>query len=495
MTVTITPTVLAHHLDATLRPDLGRTIAQLFLPGEELPQSRSRAEAIVTRVLDVPEDQITEMAAGLLRDFGPRHRNYREGMLANAAVVRPHLPANQELSPDRALVLGSCFTAEFALEGAALCNPSAVQHPDQTGLEPGQLRVALSVRAIGEGHRSSIGFATAVVGPGPSWVYEPRALPAVAGQPSSAGWRRAHLSAVLADAHGVDELTRNVLAALPETFTAEGLQLVLGALPPELVARTGVEATITLLRQLVASAYEVSFPADVALSQQALLPFAAEESGGMEDARFLRFVDDDGTVEYRGTYTAYDGHRIVPRVLTSPDLRSFGSHRLAGPAARNKGMAPFPRKVNGLHLSLCRSDGENTSIASSRDGFVWGDAKPLHRPSTTWDLLQVGNCGPPIETDDGWLVLTHGVGPMRVYAIGALLLDLDEPTRVLRRLSQPLLQTGPGEREGYVPNVVYSCGGLLHDGRVFIPYGIGDARINVAWADLGELVAAMVPAG
>lgn len=486
--------MLAHHLDVSLRPDAGRVIARLFLPGEELPHGHSRAGAIVRRVLAIDEDEVTTLVAQLLKDFEPRHRNYREALLANASQVRSHVRPSTVLSPDRELLLGACFTAEFSTEGAALCNPSAVLHPDQTGLPPGQARLAVSLRAIGEGHLSSIGFVTALVGPGPEWTFEPRDLPVVSGTTSLASWRRDQLREVLLDHGHIDELSYSVLAALPEVFTGPDLHRVLFESHPDMLGRPGVQATVDLLRQLVASAYEVQFDADLSLSQRVLLPSAAEESHGMEDARFVLFTGDDGSVEYRATYTAYDGRHIAPRLLTSPDLRVFAAHRLAGPAARNKGLALFPRLVNGVHLSLCRSDGESTSLAYSDDGFVWGTPQPLQVPSASWETLQVGNCGPPIETDAGWLVLTHGVGPMRVYTISALLLDLVNPGRVIKRLPDPLLSTASDEREGYVPNVVYSCGGVVHDGRLWIPYGIGDARISVAWVDVAELIDAMVPA-
>jgi predicted GH43/DUF377 family glycosyl hydrolase len=489
----MTPIALAHHVDAVLRPNPGRVIARLFLPGEELPQARSRAGAIVARVLAMEEADVAALTAELLADFSSRHRRYADLLFENALTLSAHLPPKTRLSEDRQLLLGACFTAEYSVEGAALCNPSAVLHPDQGGLQPGQVRVAVSLRGIGEGHLSSIGFATALVGPGATWAFEPRTLPVLGGTASMASWHREHLRAVLADQGSVDELSHSILASLPEPFSALDLQAALADTHPELLGRAGVQTTIDLLRQLVASAYEVSFPPDVDLSQRVLLPAAAEESNGMEDARFVRFVHGDGTVEYRATYTAYDGHRISPRLLISADLRSFSAHRLAGPAARNKGMAMFPRLVGGLHLSLCRSDGESTSLASSPDGYCWGEPQLLHEPTTPWEVLQVGNCGPPIETAEGWLVLTHGVGPMREYAIGALLLDLEEPTKVLKRLDRPLLRPVSTEREGYVPNVVYSCGGLLHDGRVWIPYGVGDARISVAWVDLDEMIEAMSP--
>ena len=209
----------------------------------------------------------------------------------------------------------------------------------------------------------------------------------------------------------------------------------------------------------------------------------------MEDARFTRFIDDAGVAQYRATYTAYDGRRIAPRLLVSSDLRVFRAHRLAGTAARNKGMALFPRTVGGQHLALCRSDGERTSLASSADGYLWSRPVVIQEPSQPWQILQVGNCGPPIETERGWLVLTHGVGPMRVYVIGALLLDLDDPARVLGSSSSPLLTPRPGEQDGYVPNVAYSCGAVLHDGLLWIPYGIDDSRIGVAYAPLDDVLA------
>jgi predicted GH43/DUF377 family glycosyl hydrolase len=486
---------VVHHLDAALRPDPARVIARLFLPGEELRPGRSRAGAVVARVLALPEDEVEALAARLTEDFAHRHRDYLELLRANASRVSSHLRKRSSLSSARMLVLGASFTAEYAVEAAALCNPSTVLAPDQSGVGPGQVRMAVSLRGIGEGHVSSLGFATALVGPGATWSFEPRAQPTVAGSSSPAHWRREHFRAVLAQQRRVDELTHSVLATLPEVFTGLDLQHAIDAAHPDLVGRPAGLATVDELRSLVFSTYEVSFPDDIALSQQVLMPAASEESNGMEDARFVRFVGDDGSVEYRATYTAYDGRHIAPRLLTSPDLRVFQAHRLAGPAARNKGMALFPRLVGGRHLSLCRSDGESTSLASSPDGFVWSKPELVQAPLASWEVLQVGNCGPPLETAEGWLVLTHGVGPMRTYAIGAMLLDLDEPTKVLRHLERPLLETAPDERDGYVPNVVYSCGGVLHDGRLWLPYGIGDARIGVAWASLDELLAEMVSPG
>jgi predicted GH43/DUF377 family glycosyl hydrolase len=235
----------------------------------------------------------------------------------------------------------------------------------------------------------------------------------------------------------------------------------------------------------------VTFDPRTLLEQRIIMPSASDESHGVEDARFTRFTAEDGTVDFRATYTAYDGRRVAPRLLTSPDLRVFRAHHLAGPAARNKGMAVFPRLVNGQHLALCRTDGESTGVASSADGLTWTAPRLVHVPTASWESLQVGNCGPPIETRAGWLVLTHGVGAMRTYSIGAMLLDLDDPTIVLGRLAHPLLEPESRERNGYVPNVVYSCGGIVHHDVLWIPYGIGDSRVGVAHVALDALLDAL----
>jgi predicted GH43/DUF377 family glycosyl hydrolase len=483
--------LIAHRVQAGLEPDPARVIARLFLPGEELHGTRSRASQVVSRVMSLADDEVERLVAGLLRDFGGRHRDYQAVLRRHASIVSAHVEEARELTAARTLLLGATFTAEYATEGAALCNPSAVLDPDQGGLRAGQARVAVSLRGIGEGHISSIGFCSAIVGPGAQWTFEPRLRPACVAQTSPATWSTAHLQAVLADQGHLDELAKAVLRALPAEFEGTDLEQALAEAHRDLLSRTGSAVTADLLRTVVSSAYEATFARDADLGQRVLWPAADEESNGMEDARFTLFTGDDGTVEYRATYTAYDGHRIAPRLLISPDLRTFRAHRLAGPAARNKGMALFPRMVNGQYLALCRSDGESTSLASSADGYSWGRSVVLQEPSAPWEMLQVGNCGPPIETGQGWLVLTHGVGPMRVYVIGALLLDLDDPARVVGYSRTPLLSPGPDEQDGYVPNVVYSCGSFLHDGLLWIPYGIDDRRIGVAYAPLNEVMAGL----
>jgi predicted GH43/DUF377 family glycosyl hydrolase len=481
----------ARRTAAQLAPDPARVLARLFLPGEEPHLAHSRAEEIVSRVMAVDEGEVERLVTRLLATFGSRHKDYEQLLISHASVVALHVDDADQLSAARTLLLGATFTAEYSVEGAAVCNPSAVLHPDQTSLADGQIRVAMSVRGIGEGHLSSIGFRSAIVGPGDQWQFSPAALPITAGIVSPAPWRRAQLRAVLADHGDIDELAQTVLRSLPVVFSEVELDRALSEVHHRLLSRPGAAATAQVLRGLVSSSYTVDFCADSAVEQRVIMPSAAEEANGMEDARFTRFVADDGTVDYRATYTAYDGQRVAPRLLTSPDLRVFRAHRLAGPAARNKGMAIFPRLVNGRHLALCRSDGESTTISSSSDGFVWAAAQPLHGPTAVWESVQVGNCGPPIETSSGWLVLTHGVGAMRTYSIGAMLLDLDDPRIVLGHLAQPLLEPDRHEQNGYVPNVVYSCGGFVHANTLWLPYGIGDARIGVARVAVDEVLAAL----
>lgn len=484
--MTLTP--LFRRTIEELRPDARRVVARLFLPGEELPQVRSRAGTVVARVLALPEEEVDRLAAALLADFSPRHRNYRSVLAEHATIVSSHVDEIADLSEARMLLLGASFTSEYAIEGAALCNPSAVAGPDQDGVAPGQLRVAVSLRAIGEGHYSSIGFCTALAGPGATWSFEPRTHAAVVATTKPGRWQSEQLRAVLADHLSTEELASAVLTALPAELTSVDLERTLAEAHPELLARPGARTIADGLRRVVSSAYEATFGPDVDLAERVLLPTSADEGNGMEDARFVRFVEPEGEVDYRATYTAYDGHRIAPRLLRSPDLRTFRAHRLAGPAARNKGMALFPRRVDGRYFALCRSDGESTSVCCSNDGYAWGAPMLVQPPHASWEMLQVGNCGPPIETDRGWLVITHGVGAMRVYSIGALLLDLDDPTRLIARLPEPLLVPDADQRDGYVPSVVYSCGGVVHDGILWLPYGIGDARIRVGWVPMDELL-------
>ncbi|HWH96759.1 MAG TPA: glycosidase-like protein, partial [Pseudolysinimonas sp.] len=475
---------------AELRPDPSRVVADLFLPGESTPGASSRSEQVIARVLAAPRAEIEATAGFLTDDFTTRHPGIEPLVRANAAKV---YPAARELDDDLALVLGAAFTAEHAIEGAALCNPSVVVDPEQLGVPEGCLRVVVSLRSIGEGHISSMSFVSALIGPGRDWTFDTRALPLARAEISESTWTLDHLRNSLEQEGNLTEVAHAVLQKLGPSPRFSDIDQVIRQLPWEFFSRADSRGRVEAMGLIARSAYDAVFPSDSDLSQRVLLPIAEEERHGMEDARFVRFVDVDGTVEYRGTYTAYDGHAITSRLIATTDFRAFAIRRLTGTPARTKGMAFFPRRVGGRLLALTRSGGETISLASSQDGLEWADVAPVYTPELLWEVVQGGNCGSPIETERGWLVINHGVGPMRRYCIGAILLALDDPTRVIARLDIPLLAPEWPQREGYVPNVVYSCGGVVHEGMLWLPYGIGDSRIRVASVRLDELLAAMTP--
>ncbi|MEV1316090.1 glycoside hydrolase family 130 protein [Micromonospora arborensis] len=484
---------LAVRQEVTLTPDPRRVIVKLFVPGEVAAVVRTRARALIDRVGQLDEEETGRLLRDTFDRFGARHRDLAGTFHHHYDLVRHRAARARDLSPTSRLLVGAYFSHEYAVEAAALCNPSMVAHPDQTDLGTGQLRVAVSLRQIGEGHVSSIGFATAILGPGRQLSVADRAGPLTVGQRSGVRHRRDLLVAGLAEEDCDNEVTATVLDALPDRYDEATFERVLGNLPPDLLSRSTGLGTLEQLRRTNAGSYATAFPADTALHQRVLWPATPAESSGMEDARFVRFVDEAGPV-YRATYTAYDGRSIATRALVSHDLRRFEMTPMRGPGARNKGLALFPRTVGGRHLALCRADGETIGLTSLDGENRWQAPTPLHAPSDGWELIQVGNCGSPIETDAGWLVLTHGVGPMRRYAIGALLLDLHRPERVVARLPGALLSPDENDRDGYVPNVVYSCGAVIHDGELWLPYGAADTRVGFATVPVRALLAAMVEA-
>jgi predicted GH43/DUF377 family glycosyl hydrolase len=481
--------------DLVMEPDDRRVVIKLFVPGEDAQIVQNRASGLIERILQLDEDESARLLDDVLTRFAGRHHDILGVFQHHYEVVQHRVPAELELSPTTRTLIGAYFSHEYAVEAAALCNPSMVPHPDQTDLEPGQQRVAISLRQIGEGHISSIGFCTAVLGPGDALKIEDRGGPLLIGQRSGAKHLRQQLAAAMIDADIDNEASAYLISALPEWYTDEEFEDVLVHVPSELQARLTSQAILDRIRHIVAADYAVTFPATVPMHQRVLWPATPGESNGMEDARFVQVLNPDGRQAYQATYTAYDGRKISGRVIFSRDLRHFEITALHGPAARNKGMALFPRYVNGRKLALCRSDGETLGLSERDDEHRWQNAVPLLTPHRGWDLIQVGNCGSPIETEAGWLVLTHGVGPMRRYAIGAMLLDLEAPERVIADLPEGLLDPDEVEREGYVPNVVYSCGGVLHDGRLWLPYGASDVRVGFASVDLERLLTRMVPTG
>ena len=481
---------LAVRLDASLTPDPRRVIVKLFVPGEDAALARTRASAMIERIALLDADQTSQLLNDTLKRFGDRHHHLESTFRHHYDLVHYRVAPASDLSATARLLVGAYFSHEYAVEAAAVCNPSMVPHPDQSGLDTDQLRVAVSLRQIGEGHLSSIGFATAVIGPGDRLSVADRSGPMVTGHRASARHRRDLLAAGLAEDGWDNEVSATVLGSLPERFDDNEFERALARLPTDLLTRTTSQRTLEQLRRTASASYALTFPSDVPLHQRILWPATPAESNGMEDARFVRFTSDDGESVYHATYTAYDGRHIAARLLSSDDLTHFQVAPMRGPGVRNKGVALFPRTVGGRHLALCRSDGETIGL-TALDGASWQPPVPVHAPRQGWELIQVGNCGSPIETAAGWLVLTHGVGPMRRYAIGALLLDLHQPERVIAELPGTLLAPSETERNGYVPNIIYSCGGLVHAGILWFPYGASDTRVEFATIALAALIEAM----
>jgi predicted GH43/DUF377 family glycosyl hydrolase len=481
-----------------LLPDARRVVAKPYLPGEELvPGGDSRTGLLMRRVLAIPEAEVSELLGFTLREFSHRHHGFEALLERHFELVAHHLaPETGAISRERQLLIGAYYTHEYSVEGAALFNPSLVLAPDQSGMPDGQRRVVMSVRAVGEGHISSIEFRSGVVAEAGAVSFDPPGARLVTGHRTPpVRYDKPRFNLKLRELGADNELAWGVLDRLPDRFTLAELEHSVARLEEGGTPHAISFETTKIIRLLAASSYVTTFPAESALSERILFPAGPHESRGMEDARFVRFREDDGTFRYYATYTAYDGFGIIPQMIETEDFRCFTISTLNGAAAQNKGMALFPRKIGGKYVMLSRKDRENLHLAISDDVAVWNDVVELDRPHSPWELVQIGNCGSPLETSAGWLVLTHGVGALRRYAIGAILLDLEDPRKVLGRLRLPLLEPDETEREGYVPNVVYSCGGLVHDDQLILPYGVSDGAVGIATVPVAELTAALLSTG
>jgi len=472
-----------------LKPDQTRVLLRPFNAG-----SAERTAGIIARIMSLPEDSLGRLLEEVSKEFSQRHQGIRARFLERFEQVRDALPADREVSEQRRMLIGSYFLAEYSLESAALFNPSIVPHPDQSGLPPGALRFVLSLRATGEGHVSSITFRTGVIHPDyrievfapTGFLTEPHQIPNTVYEKPLFGRKLAELGLTCDFAH-------RVMNRLGESFSWEDLRAGLQAeqfLTPDGMTPQDQRAAQGIW-MLARSNYEVRFLPEQQLTERIIFPATPSQRNGIEDARFVCFGNDDGTCTYYATFTAYDGRIVMPELVETSDFLLFRFRTLNGPAAENKGMALFPRKIGGRYAMLSRQDNENIYLMYSDNVHFWNEHKVLLTPAFAWELIQIGNCGSPIETAAGWLVLSHGVGPMRKYCIGAFLLDRDDPSQVIGRLREPLLKPSQKEREGYVPNVVYTCGALLHKDRLIIPYGLADHATGFATAPLAEVLAAM----
>ncbi|QEG38002.1 glycoside hydrolase family 130 protein [Bythopirellula goksoeyrii] len=473
-----------------LAPNSRRVVLRNFSPPGD-----QRKLKIIARIAMLSEAEIDRLLENVFEEFHGRHQKPREFFLRRFEAVSSYVITDTPLSENRRLLIGAYFTQEYALESAALFNPSIVWHPDQTNLPEGSKRFALSLRATGEGHISSITFRSGVVDNSNTitiddatrFVTTPDAVP-------DSLYEKTLFQRKLIELGLANSFAEHVLSRLEESFTLKQLE---ATIQDTIRENRDQKETLTLffksIVMLAKSNYEITYRPEHVLSERLIFPFGPTESNGIEDARFVEFQEEDGSTHYYATYSAYDGKMVLPQLLETDDFLHFKMHTLNGPEIADKGLALFPRKLNGHYAMLSRQDGENLYLMYSDMLHFWYSKQILLKPTFPWEFVQVGNCGSPIETDAGWLVLSHGVGPMRKYSIGAFMVDLDDPSRLIGRLKQPLVTPNENEREGYVPNVVYSCGAVVHNGQLIVPYAMSDYATTFGTVPLDELVAAMEP--
>ncbi|PUZ19793.1 Predicted glycosyl hydrolase, GH43/DUF377 family [Chitinophaga costaii] len=470
-----------------IAPDLKRVVARFFFNGE------ARAKAIIQKVVSMTDSEVDVTITPILREFSKRHRNITRIFERHADKLKVLFNAleinydNMDLK--RRLLIGSYFTNEYSIESAAFFNPSLIEDVDQSGLEDGEKRVILSFRAVGEGHISSIAFRRGIINrdneidlvPTGNYVDEAEII------------RNAeyHKSSFFQNAVSIklpDSVMQEVQDSLEEKFDYVGLKRAIRDMQQRYQEDHLLKKSLERLLWLADAYYELNFSLDTDISDRVIFPYSEAESRGIEDARFVKYISEDGDVKYYATYTAFDGITIQPKLMMTRDFYNFKIMPLYGEGAQNKNLALFPRKINGKYAMISRIDGFNNYIMYSDRITVWENPQILQTPKHPWEFVQIGNCGSPIETPEGWLMITHGVGPMRTYCIGACLLDLQDPTIEIGRLREPLLIPNKDEREGYVPNVLYSCGSMVHNEELIIPYGLSDYASSFATVPLQKLL-------
>lgn len=474
--------------DILMAPNNRRVLFRPFEFGDT-----QRVMKIIARVMELSEAEVDSLLEQVLADFKGRHQRLTVFFLQRFYSVQHHLLTDRSISENRKQLIGSYFTQEYALESAALFNPSMIWHPDQSGLPSGAKRFIVSLRATGEGHISSICFRSGVVDSAGQitldkasrYVTSPEVVP-------NSQYEKVLFQRKLYELGITHSFVDIVLSALDDTFTMQQLEeSVRFSLRQNRARLTEWDPLGRMVLSLARANYVIQYEPSINVSERIVFPYSPTETNGIEDARFVQFFDDDGSTHYYATYTAFDGSVTLPQVVETQDFLRFTISTLNGTEVRNKGMALFPRKLDGRYCMISRQDGENLFLMYSDMLHFWYTKQVLLKPTFPWEFVQLGNCGSPIETDAGWLVLSHGVGPMRKYAIGAFLLDKKDPSKVIGRLAKPLLTPNENEREGYVPNVVYSCGAQVHAGQLIIPYAMSDYASTFATVPLSEVLAAL----
>jgi len=468
-----------------IEPDYKRVLYRPFvIPSEE------RIIKIIGRILTLSEVEVKKELTQLLTEFEERHQRLRDYFLNRFEQMKKHLLTDQILSNERKLLIGAYFTQEYSLESAALFNPSMVWHPDQSGLPEGSKKFILSLRATGEGHISSITFRTGIIDKDNKInIITPTRYVTTSENITNPIYEKTLFEKKLIELDLLNDFAKTILYSLGDSFTITELEESINILVRPFRNKLDENVlTATGILSLALSNYQIQYSPDHPLSERVIFPHSPSEINGIEDARFVEFYDQDGQRTYYATYSAYDGKVVFPQLLETKDFLQFRMSTLNGPEVKNKGMALFPRKIHGHYAMISRQDNENIYLMYSEHLHFWYTKQLILKPTYPWEFVQLGNCGSPIETEAGWLVLSHGVGSMREYSIGAFLLDKDDPSIVIGRLEEPLLTPNENEREGYVPNVVYSCGGAIHGDELIIPYAMSDHASSIAKVSVRELL-------
>ena len=466
-----------------IRADSRRVILKPFIP-----HSRERIRKILQRVLSLEETLVEKWLEQVIQEFADRHSQFLQVLKENYHRVAEFIPAGENLSEKRKYLIGAYFTHEYSVEAAALFNPSIVPHPDQTNLPHNHLRFILSLRATGEGHISSIEFRSGVLDDkNQVKMDDPTPFLLMPRVEQNAHLEKELVKSFLKHSNLPEDMLQDMITGMPDSVPLE-------ALKKELKVRMAQKERRKLLRELEhirRERFDLKYDDGIPITERIIFPVSEREKNGIEDARFVAFEDEQG-LRYYAPYTAYDGQNICMKLIETADFLHFKIFPFLGPAVQNKGLALFPHKIGGKFAAVSRQDGESLFLMYSESLYYWESARIIRIPNEPWEMIQIGNCGSPIKIKDGWLLLTHGVGPLRKYVISAFLLDEKDPSRIIGALKEPILSPNATEREGYVPNVVYSCGGLVHQGELILPYAYSDIGAGIASISLTRLLNAFV---
>ena len=481
--VSLPPPLEVRRLPVALESDHSKVVTRPFLP------DAARIQRLFRRIGRLDDYEVDEVLAAVLKDYGHRHKNLERIFEENWRTGCHNAGWGTDSTESRRLLAGAYLTMEYAVESAAVFNPSIVPHPDQSSVAPGEQRFLMSLRATGEGHLSSVVFRTGtltadrrmILDPAPRHVRRTRIDP-----------NREYLKTVfhnkLSEMGVTGPIVQDVISRLDETFAIDELLAAVSDADRHRGNHAGAKSDLETIEWLARSNYQIKLDDDADISELVIFPMSEADAHGIEDLRLVQFVEDDGTICYHGTYSSYNGVHTLPTLFSTTDFHHLGFASLNGACSINKGMALFPRRINGHYVMCARIDGENLYIMYSDYVHFWETAERIQLPRSPWEMYQMGNCGSPIETPHGWLLLTHGVGPVRTYSISAILLDLENPRKAIGRLRQPLVVTSGDEREGYVPNVVYTCGAMIHGDELIIPYALADKSVRISAVELEPLI-------